>query len=107
MSAGNLIDSSDRKLQASDVLLPSRRSTLIRDKLKCLKCCFFNARSVLNKLVDLRSLLCDSSVHLVAVAETWLTGNDDALLVSGSNLRVFHSVRACDKSRDGGSTFAC
>ena len=45
----------------------------------------FSARRLLNKLVDLRILLRDASVHLVTVAETWLSeDDDDALLLSDS-----------------------
>ena len=55
----------------------------------------------------MRVLLRHNSIDVTAVAETWLSENDDhALLVSGSTSRVFCCERACAKSRAGGRSFA-
>lgn len=69
-----------------------------------LKCVYFNARSILNKLVDLKTLIIDNAPDLIVISETWLSEKDsDALLCFDSNYQVFRCDRsAIGKDRGGG-----
>ena len=91
-NAEGLFESLLQMLQLSDVRQPLQRSFVIS----------LSIYSVVFKLVDLRVLVRDNSVHVTAVAETWLSENDDALLVAGSNFRVFRCDRPGEKSHGWG-----
>lgn len=64
-----------------------------------LSCIFFNARSLRNKLGDLKDLLQTLLYDVVLVFETWLSDKDsDALLISLTDFNVFR----CDRPSRGG-----
>ena len=66
-------------------------------------CYHFNARSLLNKLVELHFLLNSDSYDIIAVAETWLNDKlDDVLMVNNSHFRIFRCDRLSFKQRGGG-----
>ena len=67
-------------------------------------CFSLNARSIVNKRVDLCSRLSSSSFYLVAVAETWL----DCLINSAENFPGRYHMHRQDRSRNGGGVLlAC
>ena len=68
-----------------------------------LSCYYFNARSLLNKLVELHFLLDSDSYDIIAVAETWLNDKlDDVLMINNSHFRIFRCDRLSFKQRGGG-----
>jgi len=68
-----------------------------------LRCFYFNARSLKNKLAELHLLLHDGIYDIIAVSESWLDDTvNDSLLLDGS----FYSVFRCDRQNNhaGGGT---
>ena len=71
---------------------------------KFLRFSSFNARSIVNKLPELYSLLYNDKCHCVAITETWLNSNiPDGLLDPEGKYHIFR----CDRNeRRGGGVCA-
>lgn len=71
-------------------------------KLGVVKFAYFNARSIVNKLNELKLFLIEENVDIVGISETWLTSNilDSELQVSGFTL--FRRDRQNETKRKGG-----
>ena len=55
---------------------------------------YLNARSIRNKLTDLKTLLETDTYDIVFISETWLTNNDlDSIIVDSTNYCVLRNDR--------------
>ena len=86
----------DQSARGIPIPQPSRTGSL-------LKCYYFNARSLKNKLAELHLLLHEQTYDVISVSETWLDESiPDSLLLDGSCYSVFR----CDRRYNhvGGGT---
>ena len=63
----------------SSNLIVVNRLPLVRNFKRPLLFCLMNARSVRNKSADIFDFVCEYKIDLLAITETWLNANDDAV----------------------------
>jgi hypothetical protein len=70
----------------------------MREPLSKLKCYYFNARSILNKIDDLRHIISSSNFDLIFITETWLTENfENSFLLNNTSYSIMRHDRATQK----------
>ena len=95
-----LLLSGDVEANPGPPTLPSTdaRVRVVQDDPRTLKCCSLNARSVMNKSLDLQAYLQSNSLDMLAVTETFLSAEilDDEVIGCG------YTVHRRDRDRHGG-----
>ena len=72
-----------------------------------LKCGFVNIQSVGNKTIEIRELIVEKSLDILALAETWLSVNDEAKIheLTPSTHTFLHAPRANRRGGVGGLVY--
>ena len=83
----------------SSNLIVVNRLPLVRNLKLSLSFCLMNTRSVRNKSADIHDFVCEYKVDLLAITETWLNANDDAVRVELCPT----GYKFCDHPRTGRS----
>ena len=79
------------------------RLPLVKNVKRPLSFCLMNARSVRNKSADIFDFVCEYKIDLLAITETWLNANDDAVRneLCPTNYKLYDHPRT---DRVGGGT---
>ena len=79
------------------------RLPLVKNVKRPLSFCLMNARSVRNKSADIFDFVCEYKIDLLAITETWLNANDDAVTneLCPTNYKLYDHPRT---DRVGGGT---
>ena len=102
---GNNRDAKSSFVQINQNSMANQNSNLGEKKVKCesLKCLYFNARSIVNKLQELELCISEGKFDIIGITETWLT---DKILSSELSMNGYIFLRKdrndSVKTRGGG-----
>jgi len=84
--------------------LLAKRSLFVTDDLRRVNCCLLNARSIVNKLPDLHSLMYNDQFDVILVTETWLHSEISFGMIDPDN--CYHVLRK-DRADKHGCVCVC
>jgi hypothetical protein len=72
-----------------------------------LKCCFLNARGMLDKLDELKLRAVEDDLDIIGIAESWLTDSIEQAEVAIDGYNTFRKDRSEVKTGKGWSCIVC